>query len=127
MSLSRMKTISLLIVAMRKKYWDETSTCFTDKRQGKNRRNKDLIRTNASFWKVGHMGGTSYLFLIWLGHLSAKQMIWYTQMQTHYVNHQLKNMYHTKYMLYEKQKLYCTTCTRLLCNITYDITLNYHG
>ena len=44
---------------------------FTDKDKG----NKELISTNASFQKLGHMGGASYLFLMWLAHLSAKQMI----------------------------------------------------
>ena len=76
-----MKTISLLIMATRKKYQDETSTSFTDERQGKNRRNKDLIRANSSIQRVRHIGGASYLFLMWLGHLSVKQMIWYTQIQ----------------------------------------------
>ena len=49
MSLSRIKTISSLIMATRKKYQGETSTHFSDQRQGKNRGNKDMIRANSSF------------------------------------------------------------------------------
>ena len=49
MSLSRMNTINLLIITMRKKKQDETSMHFTDGRQEENRRNRDLIRANVSF------------------------------------------------------------------------------
>ena len=49
MSLSRMNTISVLIMATRRKYQDETSMHFTDGRQGENRRNRHLIKVIASF------------------------------------------------------------------------------
>ena len=65
-------------MVMRKKYQDETSMHFTGQRHGKNRRNKDLIRAYSSFQKVGHMGGTSYLFLTWFWTPQCK-MIWHTQ------------------------------------------------
>ena len=34
-----------------------------------------MIRAHSSFQKVGHMGGTSYLFLIWT---LQCEMVWYS-------------------------------------------------